>query len=77
MSSLFQTLHQLTARAIIRDWTDGSLDSNRMEHEVSVCGEGGREGGEGRGGEGGREGGRGGRRGGEGRRGEGWIEGGA
>ena len=29
-----QTLHQLTARAIIRDWTDGSLDSNRMEHEV-------------------------------------------
>ena len=57
MSSLFQTLHQLTARAIIRDWTDGSLDSNRMEHEVSVCGEGGREGGEGRGGEG-REGGR-------------------
>ncbi len=27
-------LHQLTARALIRDWTEGSLDSNRMEHEV-------------------------------------------
>ena len=31
---LFQTLHQLTARAIIRDWTEGSLDFDRTEHEV-------------------------------------------
>lgn len=30
----FQTLHQLTARAIIRDWTEGSLDFDRTEHEV-------------------------------------------
>ena len=29
-----QMLHQLTARAIIRDWTEGSLDFDRMEHEV-------------------------------------------
>ena len=29
-----QTLHQLTARAIIRDWTEGSLDSDKTEHEV-------------------------------------------
>ncbi|XP_072018403.1 protein mono-ADP-ribosyltransferase PARP4-like [Amphiura filiformis] len=27
-------LHQLTARAIIRDWEDGTLDVNRTEHEV-------------------------------------------
>ena len=32
-----QMLHQLTARAIIRDWTEGSLSSNKMEHEVCVC----------------------------------------
>ena len=30
-----QVLHQLTARAIIRDWTDGSLDADRTQHEVS------------------------------------------
>ena len=29
-----QTLHQLTARAVIRDWTEGSLDSDRTQHEV-------------------------------------------
>ncbi|XP_070569266.1 protein mono-ADP-ribosyltransferase PARP4-like [Ptychodera flava] len=27
-------LHQLTARAIIRDWEDGTLNVNRTEHEV-------------------------------------------
>ena len=27
-------LHQLTARAIIQDWEDGTLDVNRTEHEV-------------------------------------------
>ncbi|XP_078001506.1 protein mono-ADP-ribosyltransferase PARP4-like isoform X2 [Glandiceps talaboti] len=27
-------LHQLTARAIIRDWEDGTLDIDRTEHEV-------------------------------------------
>ena len=27
-------LHQLTARAIIRDWTEGSLDFDHTEHEV-------------------------------------------
>ena len=31
---LHQTLHQLTARAVIRDWTEGSLDSDRTQHEV-------------------------------------------
>ena len=31
-----QMLHQLTARALIRDWTEGSLDSNRMQHEVCM-----------------------------------------
>ena len=31
-----QILHQLTARAIIRDWTDGSLDVDRTQHEVGV-----------------------------------------
>ena len=33
-----QMLHQLTARAVIRDWTDGSLSTDKMEHEVLyVC----------------------------------------
>jgi poly [ADP-ribose] polymerase len=27
-------LHQLTARAIIRDWTDGCLSRDKMEHEI-------------------------------------------
>ena len=31
---LFQMLHQLMARAVIRDWTEGSLDFDRTEHEV-------------------------------------------
>ena len=34
MGCSVQTLHQLTARAIIRDWTEGSLSSDKMEHEV-------------------------------------------
>ncbi|XP_065907778.1 protein mono-ADP-ribosyltransferase PARP4-like isoform X3 [Dysidea avara] len=29
-----KVLHQLTARAIIRDWTDGSLDADRTQHEI-------------------------------------------
>ena len=29
-----QILHQLTARAIIRDWDEGSLDSDRTRHEA-------------------------------------------
>jgi len=29
-----RTLHQLTARAVIRDWTEGSLDSDRTQHEI-------------------------------------------
>jgi poly [ADP-ribose] polymerase len=29
-----QTLHQLTARALIRDWNEGSLSDDRMEHEI-------------------------------------------
>ncbi|XP_064404134.1 protein mono-ADP-ribosyltransferase PARP4-like isoform X3 [Halichondria panicea] len=29
-----KTLHQLTARAIIRDWTEGSLDTDRTQHEI-------------------------------------------
>ena len=28
-------LHQLTARAIIKDWTDGCLSRDKMEHEVT------------------------------------------
>ena len=32
-----QTLHQLTARAIIRDWTEGSLSTDKMEHEVLIA----------------------------------------
>ena len=35
MISTDQVLHQLTARAIIRDWTDGSLDADRTQHEVN------------------------------------------
>ena len=27
-------LHHLTARAIIRDWTEGSLSEDRTKHEV-------------------------------------------
>ncbi|XP_065826671.1 protein mono-ADP-ribosyltransferase PARP4-like isoform X4 [Oscarella lobularis] len=27
-------LHQLTARALIRDWEEGSLSADRMEHEI-------------------------------------------
>ena len=30
-------LHQLTARALIRDWIEGSLAEDRMQHEVCVC----------------------------------------
>lgn len=33
-----QTLHQLTARALIRDWTEGSLSDDRTEHEVHIIG---------------------------------------
>lgn len=32
-----QFLHKLTARALIRDFEDGSLDSNEAEHEVRLC----------------------------------------
>ncbi len=70
-------LHQLTARAVIRDWEDGMLHRDRLEHEVGGGGgeegrrrKGGRGLSEGRGGEGrevGRQGGR--REGGEGREG--------
>ena len=35
-SFLHQTLHQLTARAIIRDWTEGSLDVDKTQHEVGI-----------------------------------------
>lgn len=31
-----QFLHKLTARALIRDYEDGSLESNEAEHEVCV-----------------------------------------
>ena len=31
---LFQMLHQLAARAVIRDWEDGSLHADRTQHEV-------------------------------------------
>ena len=37
ITSPVQMLHQLTARALIRDWSDGTLDANRMEHEVCQC----------------------------------------
>ena len=30
-----QILHQLTAKAIIRDWDEGSLHEQRTAHEVS------------------------------------------
>lgn len=33
----FQFLHRLTARALIRDYEDGSLDTDEAEHEVCVC----------------------------------------
>ncbi|XP_019851276.1 PREDICTED: uncharacterized protein LOC100633591 isoform X2 [Amphimedon queenslandica] len=29
-----QTLHQLTAQALIRDWSEGSLNDDRTEHEI-------------------------------------------
>ena len=29
-------LHQLSARAVIRDWDDGMLHSDRLEHEVRL-----------------------------------------
>ena len=29
-----QTLHHLTAKAVIRDWTEGSLDADKTQHEV-------------------------------------------
>eukprot|EP00731_Ephydatia_muelleri_P039212 Em1219g1a len=29
-----KTLHQLTARAIIRDWTEGSLDVDKTQYEI-------------------------------------------
>ena len=32
-----QFLHKLTARALIRDYEDGSLDANEAEHEVCLC----------------------------------------
>ena len=34
--SSWQILHQLTARALIRDWEEGSLSADRMEHEVKI-----------------------------------------
>lgn len=34
MSVCVQFLHKLTARAIIGDYEDGSLESNEAEHEV-------------------------------------------
>ncbi len=30
----FQTLHRLAARAVIKDWENGSLDEDRTTHEV-------------------------------------------
>ena len=30
-----QILHRLAARAVICDWEDGTLDSKRLEHEVT------------------------------------------
>ena len=35
-----QILHQLTARALIRDWDEGSLHEQRTGHEVSDDGTG-------------------------------------
>ena len=35
----FQMLHQLTARAVIRDWEDGMLHKDRLEHEVNLYAE--------------------------------------
>lgn len=32
-----QLLHKLAARALIRDYEDGSLDTNEAEHEVRLC----------------------------------------
>lgn len=32
-----QFLHKLTARALIRDYEDGSLDTSEAEHEVCFC----------------------------------------
>lgn len=32
-----QFLHKLTARALIRDYEDGNLDTDEAEHEVCVC----------------------------------------
>ena len=29
-----QVLHQLTARAVIKDWEEGSLHADKYEHEV-------------------------------------------
>ncbi len=32
-----QFLHKLTARALIRDYEDGNLDTDEAEHEVCLC----------------------------------------
>lgn len=32
-----QLLHKLAARALIRDYEDGSLDTDEAEHEVRLC----------------------------------------
>ena len=34
---LLQFLHQLTARAVIRDYENGTLSIGQAEHEVWVC----------------------------------------
>ena len=33
-ANLFQILHRLAARAIIKDWEDGSLSEDRIQHEL-------------------------------------------
>lgn len=37
LTACVQFLHKLTARALIRDYEDGSLDTNEAEHEVCLC----------------------------------------
>ena len=32
--SLLQVVHRLTARAVIRDWEDGTLDPDKTHHEA-------------------------------------------
>lgn len=33
---IFQILHRLAARAVIQDWEDGSLDPDKIQHEVNI-----------------------------------------